>query len=167
VVSKRRTGTPQVHTVTSAPLPLGDDIARRARRYMLQMGLRTVCFLSAVFTWGHIPTPISVALLVGAVVLPYVAVVLANAGRERPDRADPFDVTRQITAAPAPPPAGARAAWDDDLARWDRGMPRWDDASPRWVPHAGSTQRDGEVRPHDDGDATGRDRTRPDGPHRG
>jgi hypothetical protein len=173
VVSKRRTGTPQVHTITSAPAPLGDDIARRARRYMFQMGLRTVCFLSAVLTWGRIPTPISVVLLVSAVVLPYVAVVLANAGRERPEAADPFtDVTRQIGAGPVPAPGGpagpsARTAnpadhgtWDDDLARWDHGMPRWDDQHARWVPHTDASPEDG-------GDAAPRDRTQPDGPHRG
>jgi hypothetical protein len=43
------------------------------------MSIRVVCFLGAVLIdhWTRW------VLLVGAVVLPYVAVVLANAGRER------------------------------------------------------------------------------------
>ena len=102
-MSTRRTGNAPVHSITSAAAPLGDDIAKRARRYLAQMALRTLCFIGAVATWGIVPTWISVSLLVGAVVLPYVAVVLANAGRERPDRADPFtDVVRQLGSSPAP-----------------------------------------------------------------
>jgi hypothetical protein len=147
VVSKRRAGNPQVHSITSTRAPLGDDIARRARRYALQMGLRTVCFLSAVFTWGRIPTPISVALLVGAIVLPYVAVVLANAGRERPEQADPFlEITRQLGSGPTTPPATDRSPRDDGHAQWDQ-----DGDSGRWQ--------------HDD--RSRRDGTPTDGPHRG
>jgi hypothetical protein len=142
VVSKRRSGKPQVQSITSTRASLGDDIDRRARRYALQMGLRTVCFLGAVFTWGRVPGPVSVALLVGAIVLPYVAVVLANAGRERPEQADPFlDLTRQLGPGPAPvtPPAPGRPVWDEDLAQWDRDMPRWDEQTgPRdHGPHRG------------------------------
>ncbi len=110
MVSKRRTGSttpaPSVHTITSAQGPLGEDIDRRARRYLAQMTLRTVCFLGAVLTWGRIPTWLSVTLLIGAVVLPYVAVVLANAGRERPERADSFLELRELGAAPLHPPLG-------------------------------------------------------------
>jgi hypothetical protein len=106
VVSNRRngarTGDAQVHSITSAAAPLGDDIDRRARRYLFQMTLRTLCFLGAVFTWGRVPTAISVALLVGAVVLPYIAVVLANAGRERPERPEPLSPVRELGGAPVP-----------------------------------------------------------------
>lgn len=102
----RPTTTDRVHSITSTQTPLGADIDRRARRYLVQMGIRTVCFLGAVFTWGRVPTWLSVVMLVSAVVLPYVAVVLANAGRERPDRADsPLDL-REIGAAPLHPPVG-------------------------------------------------------------
>ena len=115
MVSKRRTGTTEVHTITSAPEPLADDIDRRARRYLLQMGLRTFCFLAAVFTWGRIPTWISVALLIGAVVLPYIAVVLANAGRERPRRPEDFvldDELRRLTATASTPPVSDGRVWE-------------------------------------------------------
>lgn len=63
--------------------PLSDDVAQRTRRYLIQMGVRVACFLGAVLVdhWTRW------VLLAGAVVLPYIAVVLANAGRER--RSDP------------------------------------------------------------------------------
>lgn len=65
--------------ITAAAEPLDADIARRSRSYLAQMSLRVVCFLGAVVVdhWTRW------LLVLGAVVLPYVAVVLANAGRER------------------------------------------------------------------------------------
>jgi Protein of unknown function (DUF3099) len=138
VVTKRRTGTASVHTITSTRAPLSDDLSRRARRYMLQMGLRTVCFLGAVFTWGRVPTAVSVTLLIGAVVLPYVAVVLANAGRERPQQADPFvEITRQLGAGPDPlaPPRPGQPQRPGDPAPGGR-RPLWDHDGPVWDPAA-------------------------------
>jgi hypothetical protein len=73
-----------VQSVTSAPESLAQEQAARIKRYLLTMGVRTVCFLLAALTgtngapgwvWG------SFALL--AVVLPYIAVVMANAVRPR------------------------------------------------------------------------------------
>jgi hypothetical protein len=74
-------------SITSAPAALSDDVAARTRRYLVQMSIRMVCFAGAVLVdhWTRW------VLLVGAVVLPYIAVVLANAGRER--RAEPASLT--------------------------------------------------------------------------
>lgn len=59
------------------------DLARRQRRYVFWMSIRTLCFVAAA-TAGvagiHWLWPI---LIVGAVVLPYVAVVMANANDSR------------------------------------------------------------------------------------
>lgn len=65
--------------ITSAPTTLSTDVATRTRRYLVQMSIRVVCFLGAVVVdhWTRW------LLLAAAVVLPYIAVVLANAGRER------------------------------------------------------------------------------------
>jgi hypothetical protein len=123
-----------VYTITSTREPLADDIAKRARRYMLQMSLRTVCFLTAAFTWGRVPTALSVALLIGAVVLPYVAVVLANAGRERPEQPDPFtEITRQLGSAPdaargtgQPRRPGHAPGRDGDRPLWEHDGPVWE-----------------------------------------
>jgi predicted exporter len=60
-------------------------MSRRQSRYLIQMSVRVVAFLLAVLTWNHIPHWVSLVLIVAAVVLPYVAVLFANAGRERDD----------------------------------------------------------------------------------
>ena len=74
----KRTAEP-VQRITGAPESLADDISRRTRRYLTQMSIRVVCFIGAV----AIDHWVRWVLLVGAVVLPYIAVLLANAGRER------------------------------------------------------------------------------------
>ena len=103
VVSTRRRAAraePEVHRITSAPESLSDDLSRRQRRYLWQMGVRVVCFVAAGLLWSHVPVAVSLALITAAAVLPYVAVLLANAGRERRDAPDvPFEA-RQIDPAP-------------------------------------------------------------------
>jgi hypothetical protein len=64
--------------ITSAPKRLSTDLAARQRRYLISMIIRTVCFLLTVV----LPSPYRWFALAGAMVLPYVAVVVANAGRE-------------------------------------------------------------------------------------
>jgi Flp pilus assembly protein TadB len=96
VVSARKQDEPEVPRITSAPEPLADDVARRQKRYLIQMGIRVLCFALAVLTWNHIPLWLSVVFIVGAVVLPYVAVILANAGRERSDASETFIDPREL-----------------------------------------------------------------------
>ncbi|WP_312881630.1 DUF3099 domain-containing protein [Actinomadura alba] len=79
-----------VYTVTDAHRPMSEDIGYRQRRYLVSMGIRTACFLLALFLTGHAPIWIVGVLIVGAVVLPYVSVVFANGGRE-PENAARFD----------------------------------------------------------------------------
>lgn len=88
--------------ITSAAESLDADIARRSRRYLVQMGIRVVCFLGAVVVdhWSRW------LMLVGAVLLPYVAVVFANAGRERAE--DPDTLLVAPTLPPAPPSEAPR-----------------------------------------------------------
>ena len=47
----------------------------RQRRYLFSMSLRTICFVGALLT----PPPYRWFLVAGALVLPYIAVVMANA----------------------------------------------------------------------------------------
>jgi hypothetical protein len=49
------------------------------RRYAITMAFRTACFVSMVFVQGWLRW----ALLAGAVLLPYIAVVLANQSDQR------------------------------------------------------------------------------------
>jgi hypothetical protein len=72
---------PEVHRITDAGVSLTDDQAGRQRRYLIAMSIRTLCVLGAVLA----PSPWRWMLAVGAVILPYIAVVMANAGRELSD----------------------------------------------------------------------------------
>jgi hypothetical protein len=72
---------PEVHRITDAGVPLSAEQAGRIRRYLWSMGIRTACVLGAVLA----PSPWRWVLAAGAIFLPYVAVVMANAGRERSD----------------------------------------------------------------------------------
>lgn len=72
----------EVHRITDAGAALSDDQSGRTRRYLWSMGIRTACVVGAVIA----PAPWRWVLVVGAVFLPYVAVIMANAGRERSDR---------------------------------------------------------------------------------
>ncbi len=64
--------------ITNAPRALSSDQASRQKRYFISMMIRTVCFILTVI----LPSPYRWIALIGAVVLPYFAVVIANAGRE-------------------------------------------------------------------------------------
>lgn len=64
--------------ITSAPRRLSADQQARQRRYFYSMMIRTVCFILTVI----LPSPIRWFALAGAMFLPYIAVVVANAGRE-------------------------------------------------------------------------------------
>ena len=63
--------------ITTATRPRSQDIAARQRRYLFSMSIRTVCFILAIVFRNTGLWPYFIA---GAIVLPYVAVVLANAG---------------------------------------------------------------------------------------
>lgn len=68
-----------VQSVTSAPESRTEDQARRLKRYLVTMGIRTVCFVLLVvvdewYRWFF---------AAGAVFLPFFAVVAANAVKPR------------------------------------------------------------------------------------
>ena len=77
--SLRRRERPPIHQITGARPGVRDDVNSRTRRYLISMGVRTVCFLLAVFTDGWLRW----VMIAAAVVLPYLSVVFANSGRER------------------------------------------------------------------------------------
>lgn len=94
----------EVFRVTSAQTPLSQEQKARTKRYLISMSIRTVCFLGAIVASGWLRW----TLLIGAIVLPYVAVIMANAGREN----DPF-------TGPEPVP-------DIDLTKIEKGKPEID-----------------------------------------
>jgi hypothetical protein len=66
------------HSITSAPVSLSSDQSGRARRYFISMMIRTICFIATVL----LPNPYRWFTLIGALFLPYISVIVANAGRE-------------------------------------------------------------------------------------
>lgn len=95
-----------VASITSAPEPLADDQARRMRRYLFQMGFRVVCFLGAYLASGWLRW----SLVVCAVVIPYIAVILVNAGRDRVQYETSAVTPEAQRELPAPVDPGAEGA---------------------------------------------------------
>jgi hypothetical protein len=58
---------------------------QRAGRYLLSMGIRTLCVILVII----VPGPLRWVFAVGAIALPYIAVVAANAAGERRERPVP------------------------------------------------------------------------------
>ena len=69
---------PEIHRITDVQVGLSEELPGRQRRYFYSMIIRTFCFLLAVFT----PSPFRWIFLIGAITLPYISVIVANAGRE-------------------------------------------------------------------------------------
>ncbi|SEM11088.1 DUF3099 domain-containing protein [Streptacidiphilus jiangxiensis] len=85
--------------ITGARTGLTEDVRGRQRRYMFAMVVRTVCVILAVVLWQESRIAAIVAL-VGGTVIPYFAVVFANAGREgAPKTPETFQIDY------VPPPA--------------------------------------------------------------
>ncbi|WP_203337906.1 DUF3099 domain-containing protein [Nocardioides limicola] len=73
-------GDDVVRITTAAP-SRAEEIAGRQRRYLISMAIRTACVIGAVWVG---PGVLRWFLFAGAVFLPYVAVVMANATDRRP-----------------------------------------------------------------------------------
>lgn len=98
-----RNGGPTAYRITTARKSVADDQATRVRGYVISMTIRIVCFGLAVVTagvWRWI-------FVAGALLIPYIAVVFANGGREpapeMPDALRPFG-DRELPAGTASAP---------------------------------------------------------------
>jgi hypothetical protein len=97
-----------VQLVTSASRPHSEEVSARARKYLISMGIRTVCLVLAIFVLHGWPRLIAIA---AALILPWFAVVIANAGpianqeehefvdRGRPELNDPDAEIRRRPAS--------------------------------------------------------------------
>lgn len=84
---KLRRKRDEVHSITSAAQSHSEATWSREKRYAISMAIRTACFIGAVAASG----PLRWTLLVGAVFLPYVAVIFANSpARKASDGPSPF-----------------------------------------------------------------------------
>lgn len=82
----RKQGGPEVFRISGARTGLTEDVRGRQRRYMVAMTVRTLSVLLTVILW-NVERPLAWAMLVVGMLLPYVAVVIANAGRENAPKA--------------------------------------------------------------------------------
>lgn len=85
----RRSPREPVYQITGARRGVRDDVNGRTRRYLISMGVRTVCFVLAVVADGWLRW----VLIVAALLLPYLSVVFANGGRERIEILPESDLT--------------------------------------------------------------------------
>ncbi|MBL8928845.1 MAG: DUF3099 domain-containing protein [Kineosporiaceae bacterium] len=76
---RRRRDEPEVHRITHARRSHTDDMDQRISRYLMSMAIRTACVLLVFVVPGYW----KIVVGVGAVFLPYVAVIMANAGYTR------------------------------------------------------------------------------------
>src|ERR1700754_2140680 len=84
-MARDRSHEPEAVRITSAAASRSADISARQKRYVLSMGIRTLCFVGAIIASMagiHWLWPI---LIVAALLLPYVAVVMANAATTKGD----------------------------------------------------------------------------------
>ncbi|WP_371581238.1 DUF3099 domain-containing protein [Streptomyces sp. NBC_01314] len=77
----RKQSNVEVFRITGARQGLADDVRGRQRRYIISMSVRTLAVIAAAVLWNVERHVAVVALVLGAV-LPYISVVIANAGRE-------------------------------------------------------------------------------------
>lgn len=92
----------QQQSITSLPRSPQDDRRSRMIQYSVAMTIRTICLLLCLVVpgwWRLLPA-------VGAIVLPYIAVVLANATISRPtaEVLRPGGIVRRDPSAPGPDP---------------------------------------------------------------
>ncbi|RLK49576.1 DUF3099 domain-containing protein [Microbacterium telephonicum] len=108
-------------SATSLPRAPRDEAHTRMSKYFLMMSVRVVCFVLMV-----VITPYgwyTFVLAIGAVFLPYIAVVIANVGVDgRPERAVSPERALPAAAADTPPSAaetGVIRIQEGDAARPD------------------------------------------------
>ncbi|MER5886318.1 DUF3099 domain-containing protein [Streptomyces sp. NPDC001941] len=100
----RKHGGAEVFRITGARQGLADDVRGRQRRYVISMLVRTLSVIGAAVLW-NVERHVAIVCLALGVLLPYVAVVIANAGRENaPGLPSTFVPAPVRPALPAPEP---------------------------------------------------------------
>lgn len=79
-MARSDSGAIRITTAGSGPAA---DLARRQRRYLISMSFRALCFVGAVIAGAQHVNWLWPILIGAALVLPYIAVVMANANDSR------------------------------------------------------------------------------------
>lgn len=114
----RKHGSTEVFRITGARQGLADDVRGRQRRYVISMSVRTVAVILAAVLW-NVERPVAIVALVLGGILPYISVVIANAGRENAPSAPATFVPApsRPVIAPVSPPTAAEGEPEADGAR--------------------------------------------------
>lgn len=126
--------------ITSAHTSHSERIRGRQRRYLISMGIRTVCFILAVVADGWLRW----GFIIAAVVLPYFAVIAANAAGEVDDGGpEPFvdDSRRMLERGPAADETAGETADGSDRHRQAGHTEPIDEAG--WSRHTGWSEQTG------------------------
>jgi len=116
----RRVRRPGAHLVTEAQRSKSADISYRERRYLIMMAIRVVCFVVAVVVFAQGGGWLTAIPAVGAIVIPYFAVVFANGGRE-PSNTKGFRAYEPNLPAVYRPPGDDSAEESSGGGQTDRG----------------------------------------------
>jgi len=109
----RKRVEPEVFRISGARAGLTEDVAARQRRYVISMSVRTLSVILTVVLW-NVERPLAWGMLVLGVLLPYVAVVYANAGRENAPKLPSSYVPPLIRPAIEPTKVESAAESDRD-----------------------------------------------------
>jgi hypothetical protein len=109
---KRKHDSAEVFQITGAAQGLTDDVRGRQRRYVISMSVRTLAVILTAVLW-NVERPVAIVTLALGLLLPYVAVVIANGGREHGSSLPSTFVQAPARPALAPPPDPAAADFAD------------------------------------------------------
>ncbi|MGW0765190.1 DUF3099 domain-containing protein [Streptomyces sp. NPDC002676] len=113
-MKRKRRDNVQVFRITGARTGLAEDVRGRQRRYVISMMIRTISVVLAATLW-NVERYVAIVALVAGALLPYVAVVIANAGRERPPNLPSTFVPAPVRPMIAPP--RAQETWAESVAQ--------------------------------------------------
>jgi hypothetical protein len=106
-MARTRKASDDAVRITTAAASRQDDLRMRQRRYLMSMSLRTICFVGAIVAALNEVNWLWPILIAAAIVLPYLAVVMANAAASRQDgfdlRTGDFSTPRLDSGEPHPP----------------------------------------------------------------
>lgn len=114
----------RAYLVTEAQPPLSADIASRQRRYLIMMGIRVACFAATIALFVEGAGWLAAIPAVGAIAIPYFAVVIANGGREPASTTGFRAYEPRLPERYVPP----------DAAGWPAGRPAPEEPSPQPEP---------------------------------
>jgi hypothetical protein len=99
---RRSTPADEPVLITTAPERSDDEYDRRRKKYAIMMSLRAVCVVAAAMTY-RVSIWLALAFVVGGMVLPWCAVIIANDGpaKSRAKRLAPHQHLQTERALPA------------------------------------------------------------------